>query len=126
NLRSAAVLGERRTRRDQCGRAENRRDLAPGGHHGISGGGLSSAGDLGPTRLPQPDLLPRGRQGRALRGLGTAGALRCGDPGGVQVTAASGPESIGALTDSERRIPMKTRSAALALALIACAEGKPT
>ena len=31
-----------------CGRAEDRRDLAPGGHHGISGGGLSSARRHGP------------------------------------------------------------------------------
>ena len=33
---------------------------------------LSSPGDMGPARLSQPDLLPRGRQGRTLRGLGTA------------------------------------------------------
>ena len=38
DLGSAAVLGERRTRqRHRCGRAEDRRDLAPGRHHGVSG-----------------------------------------------------------------------------------------
>ena len=70
----AAVLGERRTKRYECGRAEDRRDLAAGGHHGISGGRLSSPGDMGPARLSQPDLLPRGRQGRTLRGVGAAGS----------------------------------------------------
>ncbi len=75
DLVSAAVLGERRTQPCCCGRAEDRRDLAPGGHHGLSGGGLSSPGDMGPARLSQPDLLPRGRQGRTLRRVGAAGAF---------------------------------------------------
>ena len=61
--------------RSSRGRAEDRRDLAAGGHHGISGGGLSRPGDMGPARLSQPDLLPRGRQGRTLRRVGAAGAL---------------------------------------------------
>ena len=42
----------------------------PGGHHGISGGDLSSAGDMDTARLSQPDLLPRSRQGRTLRRMG--------------------------------------------------------
>ena len=71
----------------QCGRAEDRRDLAAGGHHGISGGRLSSPGDMGPARLSQPDLLPRGRQGRPLRGVGAAGALRRRAPRRVPVAA---------------------------------------
>ena len=50
-------------------------------------GRLSSPGDMGPARLSQPDLLPRGRQGRTLRGVGAAGALLRGAPGGVQVAA---------------------------------------
>jgi Epoxide hydrolase N terminus len=33
-----------------------RRDLAPGGHHGISGGVLSRPGNMGPARLSQSDL----------------------------------------------------------------------
>ena len=41
----AAVLGERRTQRHWRGRAEDRRDLAAGGHHGLPGRDLSSAGD---------------------------------------------------------------------------------
>ena len=67
------VLGERRTRqRYRCGSAEDRRDLAPGRHHGISGRRLSRARDMGPARLSQPDLLPRGRQRRTLRRVGAA------------------------------------------------------
>ena len=91
NLGSAAVLGERRARQRHCrGRAEDRRDLAAGGHHGISGGRLSSPGDLGPARLSQPDLLPRGRQGRPLRRLGAAGALLRRASGRVQIPALIG------------------------------------
>jgi pimeloyl-ACP methyl ester carboxylesterase len=72
DLGGAAVLGERRRQPDQRGRPEDRRDLGSGGHHGVSGGGFPRPGDVGPARLPQPDLLQRGRPGRPLRGLGTA------------------------------------------------------
>ena len=83
----AAVLGDQWPKRSFRGRAEDYRDLAPpGGHYGISAGGLSSPGDLGPTRLSQSDLLPRGRQGRAFCGLGTAGALQCRAPSRVPIS----------------------------------------
>jgi pimeloyl-ACP methyl ester carboxylesterase len=42
---------------------------------------------LGGARLFEPLLLPRGGQGRALRGVGGAAALRVGDARGVQVVA---------------------------------------
>ena len=62
NLGSAVVLGKRRARqRHCCGRAKDRRDLAPGRNHGVSGRRLSSPRDMGPARLSQPGLLPRGR-----------------------------------------------------------------
>ena len=51
NLGSAPVLGERRTRPHERGRAEDRRDFASGGHHGIPGRDLPSPGDLGAARL---------------------------------------------------------------------------
>ena len=54
---------------------EDRRDIAAGRHHGVSTRDLSRPGDMGPARLSQPDLLPRGRQRRTLRRLGAAGAL---------------------------------------------------
>ena len=59
-LRGEALLGEPRSKPDQCGRAEDRQDYAAGGHHDLSGRrSVSCSGDLGPPRLPQPDLLPR-------------------------------------------------------------------
>ena len=90
NLGSAVVLGKRRARqRHCCGRAKDRRDLAPGRHHGVSGRRLSSPRDMGPARLSQPGLLPRGRQGRTLCRLGTAGAFQCRTPRRVQAAASS-------------------------------------
>jgi len=49
-----------------------------------------TAAQLGRACLPQPDLLPRGRQGRPLRRLGAAGTVLCGAPGGVLVPALTG------------------------------------
>ena len=43
--------------------------------------------------LPQPHLLQRGRQGRPLRRLGRAGALRHRDASRLQVTRANGRSS---------------------------------
>jgi hypothetical protein len=85
NLGSAAVLGERRTKPYQCGRAEDQRDHGPGSRHGISGGGLSTAGDVGPARLSQTDLLPRSRQGWTLRGVGVPGGVRGGAARSIQI-----------------------------------------
>ena len=64
------------------------RDLAAGRHHRLSRGELSRPGDMGAARLPQPDLLPRGRQGRTLRRVGAAGALLRRAPGRVSAAAA--------------------------------------
>ena len=76
-----------RTQRCIFGPGEDSRDIAPGGHHGVSAGDLSRPGDMGPARLSQPDLLPRGRQGRPLRRVGAAGALQRRAPGGVPAAA---------------------------------------
>ncbi len=70
-----------------CGRAKDRRDRVTGGHLGLSGGRLSAAGDLGPARLPQPDLFPRGRQRRTLRRLGAAPTFQRRAPRRFQITA---------------------------------------
>jgi pimeloyl-ACP methyl ester carboxylesterase len=85
DLGSAVILGDQRPKCSSRGRAEDWRDLSSGGHHGISGGGLSSPGDMGPACLSQPDLLPRGRQGRTLRRVGRAGALQCRAPSSVPI-----------------------------------------
>jgi pimeloyl-ACP methyl ester carboxylesterase len=72
---------------DQCGCAEDGRDLASGGDHGLSGGRLSTPGDVGPARIPQPDLLQRGRQRRALCRVGAAGTLQRRAPRSIQAAA---------------------------------------
>src|SRR6185295_10454724 len=64
---------------------EHRRHLDPGRDHGISGRGLSTSRDVGPARFSQPDLFPRGRQRRPLRGVGVPGSVRGGAAGGVQI-----------------------------------------
>ena len=88
DLGRAAVLGERRARqRDRRGSPENRRDRAPGRHHRFPGGRLSPAGNVGAARLSQPDLLPRGRQGRSLRRVGATRTVLGGAPRRVQITA---------------------------------------
>ena len=87
DLRSAAVLGKQGTKPARCGRTEDLRDLAPGRHLGVSGRDLSSSGDVGPARLSQPDLLPRSRQGRTLRGVGAARAVRCRAARRIQITS---------------------------------------
>ena len=65
------------------GRRDDLRNSAAGGDHGISFRKLPRPRDLGPTRLSQSDLLPRGRQGRSLRRVGTAGAFQRRAAGGV-------------------------------------------
>ena len=50
---------------------------------------------LGRACLPQPDLLPPGRQGRPLRRLGAAAAPHRGTPGGVPVPALAGVRGTG-------------------------------
>ena len=45
---------------------------------------------LGPSGLPHPHLLPRGRQGRPFRRLGRARTVRNRDPGGVPVPSIKG------------------------------------
>jgi hypothetical protein len=52
DLVGAAVLGvRRRTQSCFCGPREDRRDLAPGDHHGLSRGELSSPGEKDPALL---------------------------------------------------------------------------
>ena len=55
--------------------------------HDVPGRDLADAAQLGRGELPERHLLQRGRQGRPLRRLGGAGALRDRDAGRVQVAA---------------------------------------
>ena len=80
------VLGERASR-SPCGRTDRHAGLSPSRIHGLPRRDLPSPAQLGPGGLPHPDLLPRGRQGRPLRRLGRARAVRNRDPGGVPLTS---------------------------------------
>src|SRR6185295_12367480 len=79
-LRRAALLGER-------AHPLQGRGLRPHGLHGLRGGDLACAPNLGRANLSQPDLLPRGRQGRPLRGVGAAPAVLGRGPRGVPIAA---------------------------------------
>ena len=57
----------------------------PGRLHHVPRRDLPGPAQLGRAELPEPRLLQRGRQGRPLRRLGGAGAVRDRGPGGVQV-----------------------------------------
>ena len=83
----ADLLGEPRRKPGQRGRSEERRDHGPGGHHGVPGRGPPRPGGLGPSRLPQADVLQRGRSWRPLRHVGIPGAVRDGAARGVQIVA---------------------------------------
>ena len=110
-----------RPKRRSRGRAEDRRDLAPGRHHGVSGRGLSSPGDLGPARLSQPHLLQRGRQGRPLRRLGAAGALLCRRSARRSGRSAN-PDPQSPIPHTRRRHSMKTHRLFAAAALLVASE----
>jgi pimeloyl-ACP methyl ester carboxylesterase len=69
---SATLLGKQRYERRKCCGTEDERNLSPCWSDGVSGRDLSCAKELGSACLPQPELFQRGRQGRSLRGVGTA------------------------------------------------------
>ena len=87
-LGGPVVLGEH-TSRSPCGRvrAGSSGGQAPGRLHYVPRRDLPGPAQLGREVLPQPQLLQRGRQGRPLRRLGRARAVRDRDPGGVQAAA---------------------------------------
>ena len=77
NVGSAALLGGNPKHRCcTCVRPEAAEAFAAGWIHRLPKRDHSGTAQLGREGLPQPHLLPRGRQGRALRRLGRAGALR--------------------------------------------------
>ena len=64
--------------------------LGPGGLHHVPRRDLEDPAQLGREVVPQRHLLQRGRQGRALRRLGRAGALQRRDPRRVHAVAVIG------------------------------------
>ena len=90
-LGGPVVLGERTKPRPLARRPGSSGGLAPGRLHHVPRRDLPGPAQLGREGLPHPHLLPRGRQGRPLRRLGRARAVRDRDPGGVPPAAlASG------------------------------------
>jgi hypothetical protein len=85
-LGGPVVLGER-TSSGSRGRAAATTGQAPSRVHHVPGRDLPGPTQLGRGVLPHPHLFQRGRQGRPLRRLGRARAVRDRDPGGVQVAA---------------------------------------
>jgi len=67
----------------------------PGCRDRLSRRAVPGSAQLGGAGLPQPHLLQRGRPGRPLRRLGTAGTVLRGAPGGVPVTALAGARGTG-------------------------------
>ena len=65
----------------------HRAGLGPGRLHHVPRGDLADAAQLGRTGVPQRHVLQRGRQGRALRGVGRAATLLRGDARLLPVTA---------------------------------------
>jgi pimeloyl-ACP methyl ester carboxylesterase len=84
-----------RTSRSSCGRPGSSGGLAPGRLHHVPRRDLPGPAQLGREGLPQPDLLQRGRQGRPLRRLGRARAVRDRSPGRVPITALVGEGTAG-------------------------------
>ena len=86
-LRGPVVLGGLRARRPGRGQPATPSADDPVRLHDVPRRDLADAAQLGRGELPERHLLQRGRQGRPLRRLGRAGALRDRDPRRVQVTA---------------------------------------
>ena len=76
--------------------------VTAGLHHRVPGRCLSSPGELGAESLSQPDLLPCGRQRRALRRLGATSAVFGGSPRRLPL-APLNSESIGPSNRRRRR-----------------------
>ena len=104
-----------RPERSSRGRTEDIRDRAAGGHHGVSGRGLSSPADMGAARLSQLDLLQASRQGRPLRRVGAARALCERTPCRLQITQAGSLITILILADPKELHMKTTRIMALAV-----------
>ncbi len=75
--------------------------------HGPTRRDLPRPAQLGREGLPQPHLLPRGGQGRPLRRLGRARAVRDRGPGGVQAAALARVD--GGAGQRARSMPIPVR-----------------
>ena len=83
--------------------------LAPGRLHHLPRRDLADPAQLGRELLPERHLLQRGRQGRPLRRLGRAGAVRHRGPRGVPVAALIGTQERRARKSARRLRPSTPR-----------------
>ena len=90
SLGGPVVLGGLRAGRPGRGPAASAAADDPVRLHDVPRRDLADAAQLGRGELPERHLLPRGGQGRPLRRLGGAGALRDRDPRRVQLTPVIG------------------------------------
>ena len=103
-LGGPVVLGGRTSR--SRGRPDSSAGHDPGRLHHVPRRDLAHPAQLGRDGLPVAHLLQRGRQGRALRRLGRAGALRDRDAGRVQVASLRGdPDELGLNATAHRGRP---------------------
>src|SRR4029077_2135585 len=90
DLSRAVLLGEPWAEPAGGGSADDRRHRDPDCGDRVSGRAVRGTGELGPARLSQAHLLPRGREGWPLRRAGRAGDLQPGTSRGIQITQVGG------------------------------------
>src|SRR6516225_7398758 len=101
----ALILGQRALSDRRLLRSEGHQD--PGRGERLSGRALRGTAELGGEGVSETDPLQQARQGRALRGLGAAGALRRRDARGVQISPQTNLNSTvtWARASCARRLP---------------------
>jgi hypothetical protein len=120
-LGGPVVLGDRTgPSRSPCGRPGSSGGLGSGRLHDVPQRDLRCPAQLGRDGLPQPHVLQRGREGRPLRRLGGAAALRDRGAGGISVTAL-----ISARGRRARRLTPRTGSRQRASCLTEAGAGLP-
>jgi len=78
--------------------------------HDVSRRDLADSAQLGRDELSEPHLLQRGRQGRALRRLGGAGAPRHRGASRIRITALIGARHRRRSAGRRDRVPRCSRS----------------
>ena len=96
--------------RSRCGRPGSAAGRGSGRLHDVPRRGLRCPAQLGRDGLPRPRLLQRGRQGRPLRRLGGARALRDRGAGGVPLAALAKEEVMSTADRHQPRISVPSAS----------------
>ena len=112
-LRGPVVLGGLRAGRAGRGPPASAAATDPGRLHDVPRRDLADPAQLGRELVPQRQLLQRGRQGRALRRLGGAGALLHRGAGRIQLAAltTTGARTARCRSPTRRRVAYPDRQA---------------